>query len=58
MNMFKYNYLNLVGAAISAFLAVSSIANGDGLWLSTACFIGAGLIFIATFFINERKKKQ
>lgn len=56
--MFGYNFINLIGAAISAFLAVSSIAKGDGLWLSTACFIGAGIIFVITFFVNENKKKQ
>ena len=56
--MFKYNFINLIGAAISAFLAVNSIATGDGLWLSTACFIGAGILFVVTFFINEKKKKQ
>lgn len=56
--MFKYNFINLIGAAISAFLAVNSIANGDGLWLSTVCFIGAGILFVVTFFINEKKKKQ
>ena len=56
--MFKYNFINLIGAAISAFLAVNSIATGDGLWLSTACFIGAGILFVVTFFVNEKKKKQ